>query len=974
MLVEMRLPRALLAFWLIFVCCGGAWAQRLPGSVRPVHYSLTITPDLAKARFAGSVTIEVVLDKPATSITLNAAEIEFGAVTAESREQGTGNSHPSEQGPLSGGPGLRNDKQKQKATTEILSGAQNDDRGGGASGGSGAQAAVVTLDAAKEQATLTFARALPAGRVTLEIAYTGILNDKLRGFYLSRSKTRNYGVTQFEATDARRAFPCFDEPALKATFDVSLIVDTGDTAISNMKMVRDSPGPVAGKDTVEFATTPMMSTYLVAWVVGDFACTEGKQDGVPIRACATPDKLEMTRFALDAAKWDLHYYDKYFGIKYPMDKLDLVAVPDFEAGAMENFGCITFRETEMLVDEKNGALPALKAVSTTVAHEMAHQWFGDLVTPAWWDNLWLNEGFATWMESKAAAKREPRWNLDQDVAMELNHTMDEDASRTTRAIRTRAETPAEINELFDDIAYGKAGAVIGMVENWVGEEVFRRGVHAYLAAHLYGNATAEDFWDAQARVSGLPVDKVMRSFVDQPGVPAIYLGKAVPSGVPMMEWGFSISPEPQGVACGAIEFEGGSCGLPVLPSKEAAPFWTMPVCVTGDGCTILSRDKDMLPVSATAFLYADAGDKGYYRTAYTAEQWKAIVANAETGLHPGKHSSPRTPGLHPSEHSSPGTPGLTPPERIGLLGDAWALMRAGPVLTGQGSAGQGGAVKETVGEFLDLVLALKTDPNASVIDSALSRVDAIEAQIATDAEGERLQGVVRREFGPVYAALGGPAKHEPYEHAQLRETLFEVLGEAKDPAVLAEADSLTRQLLAGQKPADPTLADAAVLLTTPSGDAEMYDRMLRAARNAADPDFKRAALDVLTRFQSRALVERTLEFALSGEVRNQDSWVLIALLLERRETQDQAWEFVVEHWEEIEQRATENSGARIVEAAGSFCTVAKRDAVAGFFRAHPVESSQRTLAKALDSIDDCIRLRAAQEPELRQWLDAQPRQ
>ena len=220
---------------------------------------------------------------------------------------------------------------------------------------------------------------MPAGEVTLEIAYTGILNDKLRGFYLSKSKTRSYGVTQFEATDARRAFPCFDEPALKATFDISLVIDTGDTAISNMKMVRDTPGPEgSGKHKVEFATTPKMSTYLVAWVVGDFACTEGKQDGVPIRACATPDKVGMTRFALDAAKWDLHYYDKYFGIKYPMEKLDMVAIPDFEAGAMENFGCITFRETEMLVDEKNGAFPQEGRVAQQ------------------WRTRWRTSGSATW--------------------------------------------------------------------------------------------------------------------------------------------------------------------------------------------------------------------------------------------------------------------------------------------------------------------------------------------------------------------------------------------------------------------------------------------------------------------------------------------------------------------------------------------------------------------------------------------------
>ena len=478
-------------------------AQRLPGGVRPLNYSLTITPDLKAATFVGSETIDVVVDAPTSSITLNAAEIEFGVVT----------------GAVVAG----NESTKARANTEILSqkSAQNDGPGGNDSRGGGDEKAVVTLDAAKEQATFTFARALPAGRVRLAIEYKGVLNDKLRGFYLSKTKVRSYGVTQFEATDARRAFPSFDEPALKATFDVTLVVDEGDTAISNTKIVSDKPGPVAGKHTIVFAQTPKMSTYLVAWLVGDFVCSKGKADGVPIRACSTPDKLGMTKFAVETAKWTLHYYDEYFGIKYPMAKLDMVAIPDFEAGAMENFGCITYRETEMLVDAKHGTIPAKKEVAETIAHEMAHQWFGDMVTPVWWDNLWLNEGFATWMETKAAAKWHPEWKYEQDVAVDLDDTMGTDAQATTRAIRTRAETPAEINELFDGIAYGKAGAVIGMVENWVGEEVFRKGVHEYLAGHLYGNATAEDFWGAQAKVSGLPVDAVMRSYIDKPGVPLL---------------------------------------------------------------------------------------------------------------------------------------------------------------------------------------------------------------------------------------------------------------------------------------------------------------------------------------------------------------------------------------------------------------------------------------------------------------------
>ena len=778
----------------------------------------------------------------------------------------------------------------------------------------------MTLDEKKEQATFTFAKPLPAGPVVLEIGFTGILNDKLRGFYLSKTKTRNYGVTQFEATDARRAFPCFDEPALKATFDVSLVVDAGDTVIANTKMVSDTAGPVAGKHTLKFATTPKMSTYLVAWVVGDFVCTKGKSDGVPIRSCATPDKVGLTKFALDSAKWDLHYYDQYFGIKYPMTKLDMVAIPDFEAGAMENFGCITYRETEMLVDAKDGALGAKKDVATTVAHEMAHQWFGDLVTPVWWDNLWLNEGFATWMETKAAEKRDPKWEFAQDEAVDLNRILDEDASRTTRPIRAKAETPDEINELFDDIAYGKAGAVIGMVENWVGEETFRKGVQAYLSAHEYGNAAAEDFWNAQAKTSGLPVDAVMRSFVEQPGVPLVTItdpthdGKAVMDGAPKV----SVTQRPFLLS-----------GSLAADDSKARELWTVPVCVKGSGCQVVDPGNGMLTVPRSGVVYANAEDKGYYRAAYAPEQLKAIVANAETGL--------------------------TPAERIGLLGDRWALMRAG-----QGD----------VGGFLDLVLAVKQDPDPTVIDIALGKVGAIRTQIASDGDSEELNKVVQREFAGAYAAMGGPKKHEENEHAELRETLFEALGQAKDPAVLAEAESEARQIFAGQKPADPLMADAGIALATVHGDTAMWDKLKRVAENATDPDLKEAALRALTRFTSPVLVIKTLEYAVSDAMRSQDSWTLIALLLERRDTQDLAWEYVQQHWAAVARKSTTSSGARIVEATGTFCTAAKRDEVTSFFATHAVESAQRTLAKSIDRIDDCIRLRAAQEPELRRWLEA----
>jgi aminopeptidase N/puromycin-sensitive aminopeptidase len=883
-------------------------AQRLPGGVEPVHYSVLLEPDLKAATFAGSETIEVVLDAPATTITLNAAEIEFESVQAYAAPTGV----------VVGG----TDKKGRALPIDLT--ALGRLQSGGAP-----LAAEVTLDAAKEQATLHFARALPAGRAVLAISFKGILNDKLRGFYLSKTKTRSYAVTQFEATDARRAFPCFDEPGLKATFDVSLVVDAGDTGISNTKMVSDTPGPGAGKHTVAFAVTPKMSTYLVAFLVGDFACTKSKADGVPIRTCATPDKVGLTRFSLNAAKYLLHYYDGYFGIKYPLAKLDLVAIPDFEAGAMENFGCITYRETELLVDAKSGPVAAKMEVAETVAHEMAHQWFGDLVTPEWWDNLWLNEGFATWMETKAAEKWQPKWPYAQAVAADKNGILDEDAGRTTRAILAQAETPAEINEMFDDIAYGKAGAVIGMVESWVGEETFRRGVQAYLAAHLYGNATSEDFWSAQTRVSGMPVDKVMQSFVVQPGVPLVTIGERQSGG------------EKATVAQRRFFLAAGGAGL------GTDERWTIPLCLTGANCTVLTPETKAIsiPIGEVAtggvvvgvpLFYGNAGDKGYYRMAYSAAELNAIIAGAETEL--------------------------TPAERIGLLGDRWALMRAG-----QGS----------VGEFLDLVLAVKQDSSETVLESGLGKVATINSLITSEQDRARLNAVVLREFRPVYAALNPPGRHESFDHAQLRAALFAELGRAGDPAVLAQSQRLTRELFAptkkGEKPVDPVIADAAVELAVAKGDAEMYDLLLRVVQSATDPDLKEDAQRTLTRFQSPLLVVRTLDYALSDDVRNQDSWTLIALLLERRETQDLAWEYVQQHWAAVARKSTANSGTRIVEATGAFCTVEKRDEVTSFFAEHPVASSERTLKKSIDSINDCIALRAAQQPKLHEWLDAHSR-
>ena len=438
-----------------------------------------------------------------------------------------------------------------------------------------------------------------------QIEYSGTLNDKLRGFYLSKTARRNYAVTQFESTDARRAFPSFDEPAMKATFDVTLTVDAGDTVISNGPIVSDTPGPGAGKHTLNFLTTPKMSTYLVAFLVGDFKCSAGESDGVAVRVCSTPDKVAFTAYGLEIAKYMLHYYDTYFGIPYPLKKLDLIGLPDFEAGAMENFGAITYREEDLLLDEKTASTGAKKGVAVTIAHEMAHQWFGDLVTMKWWDNVWLNEGFATWMENKAVGVMHPEWAMEQEVASSEDDTLNVDAQPTTRAIRAKAETRDEIEEMFDSISYGKASDVLLSVENYLGPETFRKGVHAYLSAHLYANATAEDFWNAQTATSHKPVDKIMDSLISQAGEPLLSFGVPADGKVPVEQKRFFLSPSIQ---------------------PDPKQKWTVPVCFkSGDSdaqsCEVLTPATTSLKAPSGGLFFANARASGYYPLRLSAQRF-----------------------------------------------------------------------------------------------------------------------------------------------------------------------------------------------------------------------------------------------------------------------------------------------------------------------------------------------------------------
>jgi aminopeptidase N len=661
-----------------------------------------------------------------------------------------------------------------------------------------------------------------------------------------------------------------------------------------------------------------MSTYLVAMLVGDFVCREGASDGTPIRVCSTPDKRNLTAFALEAAEQQLRFFNDYFGIPYPFGKMDIIAVPDFAAGAMENAGAITFRERLVLVDPDRSSVDVRKNVASIISHEIAHQWFGNLVTMKWWDDIWLNEGFATWMASKPIIAWRPGWRMQLGDAEDTQAALGIDALQSTRPIRTRVETPDEINEVFDAIAYQKTAAVLRMIEAFVGADLFQKAIASYLTKFSYGNATGEDFWTEVTRVTGRPVDRIMRSYVDQAGAPVLSVRTACAAGsteITVTQRRFSTSAEAR-------------AGTPQL--------WTLPVCFkTADGqarCEVVERPEHTFAAAGCGRVFANASARGYYFTEYAPEAVRTLGTRAAS---------------------------LDPVERLSLLGDEWWMVRS---------------ATHDIGAFMDLAAAMAGDETPAVTDVLADRLAYARANIADATALERLQAWVRDRFAPPLNALGLPgAADDPDERHSRRATLLMLVGvTGNDQGLQRRARELATQYIEDPATLPPTLAPTVVRVAAVSADRALYDRYVaQLEKTANQPEEYYRFFSALSWFSDPALVKRTLEFAVSPAVRTQDTGSLLGGLLARPSSRDAAWAFTKAQWRTLTQKLGTFQGIpEIVRAVGNFCSAEAAADVRAFFAANPVPASERTLQQSIERIENCAAVDARQSQPLAAWLAA----
>ena len=828
--------------------------HRLPSSVVPSHYRIKLEPDLEKATFIGSVEIEVEVNSPTDTIQMNAADLAI---------------------------------QSARVVDSV---------------GSNTEVADIFLDAEMERLTLSFDSQISPGPHTIVAEFTGVLNDQLHGFYRS-TFTDDDGVdhtiatTQFESTHARRAFPCFDEPAFKASYGVTLIVPSEQFAVSNGPIISETDLK-NGQREVVFEDTMVMSTYLVAFIVGPFEATDPVDvNGVPLRIVHPIGKGHLTDYSLEAGAFALEFFSKYYGIPYPGQKLDMVAVPDFAFGAMENLGCITYREVLLLVDKDRSTEPELLRIADVIAHEIAHMWFGDLVTMEWWYGIWLNEAFATFMATMASDNFNRDWGRWNQFSLERSMAFDVDSLKNTRPIEIEVNSPVDAEGMFDLLTYEKGGSVLRMLEQFLGEEEFQDGISYYLNKHKYANTETNDLWDAIEHVTNQPARRIMDSWIFQRGYPLVSA---------------SVSEDGSTIHLEQDRF------LYTRDDTTDATIWSVPVVLkvgSGSGVSeiryLLEEKSSEVKLDSPAdWVVVNAGGSGFFRARYTKDMLKSVSSSMFSNL--------------------------SSIERYGLVDDTWSSVMAG---------------RTSAADFLEFARSFQLETDLDVWTVLSGCLSGLEKLVEGEAENQ-YRAVVRDLAQPGLDRLGWePGDTDSPRDLELRGLFIRLLANVgNDDLALENAGDLHDSYLRDAGSVEPNMAAAVTGVVASKGDTAKYDLFLEKYRNPSTPQEERRYQSALSAFPGEAEMKRTLAMTLDGTVRTQDAPYLLAVCMRNKYQGHLAWDFVKENWDKINEAFPSNSIVRMLSGVTSLSQDEQAADVLAFFENHDVPQGQLTLQQTLEKL------------------------
>ncbi len=850
---------------------------KLPKEVVPTGYSIRIVPDIDKLTFSGTETVKLSAHSPVHRLVLNALELKITGASLDG-----------------------------KALLE----------------------SAIRIDEKTELLTLELPSQLAAGDHTLALSFSGKINQQGQGLFYARYQEQGSGTkkimlgTQFEATDARRLFPCWDEPVFRARFQLTAVIPENWFAVSNMPI--ESERKIAGGKEVRFAATPSMSSYLNVFVAGELDLIESQSGLTQIRVITTKGKAEMGRYALEATAQILKYYNDYFGVPYPLPKLDQIALPGGFGGAMENWGGITYYEAALLFDPKNSSAETKQNIYEVLAHEMAHQWFGDLVTMAWWDNLWLNEGFASWMGTKCTAHFNPQWevwlrrNLPRDptrrVGITKEQAMEGDARSTTHPIQQPIATEAEANSAFDDITYKKGQSFLRMLESFLSQDVFRDGIRRYMAAHKFSNSTTADLWNALSESSGQPIAEIAAGWTEQPGFPVVKVKRGEGGKVSLTQERFTIN------------------------FRNAPPLeWKIPLTYSIDvgqapvSVLMTGKSAHLQNIPADRALKLNVKGAGNYRVEYDEPSWNLLLRTL---------------------------PQMGVEDRVDLLSDAWALVQAN---------------RASVSRYFELVDKLPSSTELAEREQIINVLDFINRLLIGRPEREKFQADARSILRPTFDALGwDPKASEPATAGNLRASLINALGDLNDQEIIAGCRERFKRYLTNPQSLQPDLRPPVLAVVGRYADEATWNQLHELGLKTTSTEEKQNYYDALAGAIDPTLVKKTLPIALTDELPTSRAIFLVSRVARESDHPDIAWDFAKANMKALLAK-TDALGAN--RYAPSLFTFFSEDSRANELKAYgktnlPAESATE-VAKAVDEIQFRSEFEKRLARQLSDWIDSQ---